>query len=241
MISQEFIKKLALQHQTAEENIAREYLQHVFLSNLYMKKQADALLFKGGTALRIIYQSPRFSEDLDFTGKHISKSALELLLEETLGELERGNLPIDITEAKETTGGYLGIIKTRIYSHVLNVKLEISFRTKSAKNDESTMIENRYIPSYNLIHLSQKNLIQEKINALLEREKARDFFDLYFILRANLYSGKQTETLQKIKQKVARSTIDFKNTLERFLPKSHHRLLKDFKNNLTRELDRYRV
>lgn len=38
----------------------------------YQEKEAEAILFKGGTALRLIYQSPRFSEDLDFSGFKIS-------------------------------------------------------------------------------------------------------------------------------------------------------------------------
>ncbi len=63
----EFIKKL----QTIPKNVVREYIQHLFLSCLYKIKGSEKLLFKGGTALRIIFGSPRFSEDLDFTGQNI--------------------------------------------------------------------------------------------------------------------------------------------------------------------------
>ena len=67
MITQDAIKKLAIQYRTSEfPNIVREYFQHLFLSQLYRMEKADSLLFKGGTALKIIYGSPRFSEDLDF-------------------------------------------------------------------------------------------------------------------------------------------------------------------------------
>jgi hypothetical protein len=35
-----------------------------------------------------------------------------------------------------------------------------------------------------------KNLIEEKIQAVLERAKPRDFFDIYFLLKLNLSTPK---------------------------------------------------
>ena len=68
MISIETLEKLGRQYQMGIfPNIVREYFQHVFLSELYKLPEAKRLLFKGGTALRIVYGSPRFSEDLDFS------------------------------------------------------------------------------------------------------------------------------------------------------------------------------
>ena len=68
MISIETLEKLSRQYQMGIfPNIVREYFQHIFLSELYKLPNAQKLLFKGGTALRIVYGSPRFSEDLDFS------------------------------------------------------------------------------------------------------------------------------------------------------------------------------
>jgi len=68
VISIETLEKLGRQYQMGVfPNIVREYFQHVFLGELYKLSNAEKLLFKGGTALRIVYGSPRFSEDLDFT------------------------------------------------------------------------------------------------------------------------------------------------------------------------------
>ena len=68
MIAKESIKKLSLLLRTAEfPNVVREYFQHLFLSYLYSLEGSEKMLFKGGTALRIIYGSMRFSEDLDFS------------------------------------------------------------------------------------------------------------------------------------------------------------------------------
>jgi len=89
MITQDTIKELATKYQTSELNVAREYCQHLFLSYFYRQKGSEKVLFKDGTALRMIYQSPRFSEDLDFSGFKVSSSSIEELVEDTLLEIER--------------------------------------------------------------------------------------------------------------------------------------------------------
>ena len=71
MLSLENLKEFTKKFQTIEKNIVREYIQHLFLSSLYKFPKAEKLLFKGGTALRVVYGSPRFSKDLDFTGENI--------------------------------------------------------------------------------------------------------------------------------------------------------------------------
>jgi|GEM_PF-1905363 len=48
-------------------NLAREYLQYYVLYLMYREKIYLDQAFLGGTALRILYGIPRFSEDLDFS------------------------------------------------------------------------------------------------------------------------------------------------------------------------------
>ena len=67
MITKEQIHFLAKKKKINEATVFREYLQLLFLSKLYTKKQSENIFFKGGTALHLIYKAPRFSEDLDFT------------------------------------------------------------------------------------------------------------------------------------------------------------------------------
>ena len=63
MISIAKIKELATKYQTTELNVIREYFQHLFLSYFYQQSTAGSIYFKGGTAMRTIYRSPRFSDD----------------------------------------------------------------------------------------------------------------------------------------------------------------------------------
>lgn len=48
MLDFEYLKKLAIKFQTRQENIVREYLQHLFLSFLYKLKGAENLFLKVG-------------------------------------------------------------------------------------------------------------------------------------------------------------------------------------------------
>ena len=48
-------------------NLLREYVQSRMLGALQEAGAMVPLAFMGGTALRVLYRLPRFSEDLDFT------------------------------------------------------------------------------------------------------------------------------------------------------------------------------
>ena len=47
--------------------LVREFWETVILKGLFESPDGKYLIFKGGTALRLVYGSSRFSEDLDFS------------------------------------------------------------------------------------------------------------------------------------------------------------------------------
>src|SRR3990167_1867232 len=47
-------------------NFVREYIQYLVLSLIYNQKNLKSLIFKGGSCLRVCFDMPRLSEDLDF-------------------------------------------------------------------------------------------------------------------------------------------------------------------------------
>src|SRR3989337_839141 len=102
MISWEVLAEAAKKNQTTELNVAREYCQTLFLSSFYQEPGSEHVMFKGGTALRIIYGSPRFSEDLDFSGFRTSQGEIENWVVSALGEMERNAIPVSIAESKKT-------------------------------------------------------------------------------------------------------------------------------------------
>ena len=65
MLTRTQIQRLAQRNHVGMQAQERDYLQHLLLMLLYSRSQA--LIFKGGTALRLVYRGGRYSEDLDFS------------------------------------------------------------------------------------------------------------------------------------------------------------------------------
>lgn len=237
-----WLEQTAREKQTSRDNVTREYCQHLFLSKFYQQEGMEKILFKGGTALRILWHSPRFSEDLDFSGK-IGFRDVENRVQNTLLEIQREGLAADILESKKTSGGYLGRLLFQWMGLSVSIQLEISQRQKEMRSGyEQTLIQNDFVPAYTLLHLPETELIAEKIAALLARAKPRDFFDLYFILRSPLnfkeVFRKDKKLDDKILEKLRQTDIHFSRELKQFLPVSHHPLLKNFSEILEREIHR---
>lgn len=239
MIAPEAIQRLATQHQTTALNVAREYCQHLFLSTFYQRPEAGRVLFKGGTALRIIYGSPRFSEDLDFSGCRIRKPAIEELITETLSAVERVGIVVDIEEAKATSGGYLAILHHQWGEYRVEIRLEISLRGGATVTPETALIAGDVLPAYTLLHLQQESLVEEKLDALFDRAKPRDFYDLYFILRKGLLPQPSRHRLKKVLGCLKAAAPESFRELKLFLPRDQQAVVKDFRATLEREVRRY--
>jgi len=86
--------------------IEKELLHYDILFALDEEGLLDLLTFQGGTALRLCYGAPRFSEDLDFVGgRDFSVAALMSMkscLERYLGE--RYGLEVTVKEPKDLAG-----------------------------------------------------------------------------------------------------------------------------------------
>lgn len=248
MLTQEALRSLATQYRTSEyPNTVREYSQHLFLAALYKQEQAQHLLFKGGTALRIVYMSPRFSEDLDFslfdTQSHERQELIEDVFQNALVELERIGLHVQLGKKfGPTTDGYFGTAEVQVGEYQpVTIEINISSRNGRKLIGSVATVANDFVTPYNLLQLPQEELVEEKIfGALLNRHKARDFYDLYFIMRKGLLTPDQRKRLSQVKEKVAQtaSGIHFDEELSALLPADQHIIIKNFTNTLLTELDR---
>ena len=61
-----FLQSLSKELKIDIERLAREYWEMMVLKEISQSKIGDFLIFGGGTALRLAFGSPRFSDDLDF-------------------------------------------------------------------------------------------------------------------------------------------------------------------------------
>ena len=143
-------------------------------------------------------------------------------MEATLEKVEAEGIKTDIEESKKTSGGYLAIFHFKTDEYHSGIQIKVSLRSEPKDAGSTSLISWDLLPPYTLVHLDEKKFVGEKIQACLTRAKARDFYDLYFILR-NRMAFKETFSKNKVLRtkilKAAQSQkLDLKSELKRFLP-----------------------
>ncbi len=238
MISQTRIRELAVLWQTTEINVIREFIQHAALCAIYSLKDAG-LAFKGGTALRILRASPRFSEDLDFTG-WLKPYAIPKIISRVTAEINRLGINFEEEVSSPTSGGWLAIFKTQIYSLPVTMEFNISLRSLVKPKTELVLVVNELHPAYTVEALNEECIVKEKIQAALSRKKPRDFFDIYFLLRSRvgvMQTAKAKKNLLELIKNLDRKVIE--GELKNFLPKSHWQIAKNLPQMLKSELEKF--
>jgi len=197
-------------------NIVREYWEMFILNGLYSNALGANLIFKGGTALRLIYNSPRFSEDLDFSLlSEITFDNFKKVVEDIISKQRELSLK-EIYSKKNT---FFALIKFRqeYLSQVLFIKVEISKRKLSLKKDVDFKLATASSLTTNLKPLVKvltlERLLKEKLNTLLSRKKGKDLFDVWFI--SQLLKKQISFPEIKLKEK------DIKQELNRLLPDTY--------------------
>ncbi len=175
--------------------VEKDYIQHLFLMNLY-DKQTRSLIFKGGTALQKNYGLRRFSEDLDFTlTRNID---IEKIIKKVLTKLDIFGCKSIQKKLKEDTRSIAFQIKTNgpLYSgqekSKTYIKLEISKREKVLLSPELNNITPIYkdLSPYLLVTMNPSEIMSEKIRAILTRDKSRDVYDLFFLIKKGYKTSK---------------------------------------------------
>ncbi|HLE49520.1 MAG TPA: nucleotidyl transferase AbiEii/AbiGii toxin family protein [Patescibacteria group bacterium] len=197
MISQSQLSALAHQLKTNEATVYREYLQVLFLSKFYARVTGD-IYFKGGTAIHLIFAAPRFSEDLDFSVT-CSESKFKFLVEPVFSEIMR-EAPVTFKQRQTIAGErYLLTSRTPVVRSAAFINLDFSFREAVFDPDKS-IIDTVYPVLFTsfIHHLSAKEILAEKIRAILIRKKGRDIYDLWYLLSQGVVVDKQL-VLEKLK------------------------------------------
>lgn len=240
-MNSEDLKEYIDRWQTTKENVVREYVQNLFLGELYKINGSEKLLFKGGTALRLLYSSPRFSEDLDFTGQGIHRNnEIDDMFVVALAGVEKAGIDVYFKEAKPTTGGYLGLIHYDVYEVSEDMKFEVSLRKGRPMKGELVTISSDFVPPYVIMQVPPEELVSGKMAALLSRRKPRDYYDLYFMLRNQALNRLvDKKKLKEVSINLKTERIDFKKELMVLLPASHQMILKEFKETLKKEIGKY--
>lgn len=173
-------------------NVAREFLQELILHIIDKKGFFANLAFVGGTALRILYDLPRFSEDLDFSLIDKKDFSFEKLLEDLKKELRLYNFEIEIMRRDKEKNVLSEFIRFKSLlldlglsqhkNEKLLIKLEIDSNPPLGYQTEIALINKDFLFKVQTYDLS--SLFAGKLHAFLFRKyaKGRDYYDLLWFL-----------------------------------------------------------
>jgi hypothetical protein len=173
-------------------NILREYLQARILGALQRAGAMVPLAFHGGTALRFLYASARYSEDLDFALERAHAPydfrgyprAIQ-----TEFAIEGYELSVRVSDQKPVHSAFvrfsgllyeLGLSPHR--DEKLAVKLEVDTNPPAGAGLATTVVRRHVMLQFQ--HHDQSSLLAGKLHALLQRPylKGRDVYDLLWFL-----------------------------------------------------------
>ncbi len=199
---QKYSPKTALDY----ENALKEIIQEITLAGLARGNFFDKAAFYGGTALRIFYGLPRFSEDLDFTllqsqpdfklepyFKYVQQSLESFGFESEIVAVEKTeNRKVESAFLKANTQVHLLKISSaqpmaaQVQSNrVISVKIEVDVTAPLNFETEVKVLPPPITASVKT--LTSSSLFAGKMHAVLFRQwktriKGRDFYDLLWYL-----------------------------------------------------------
>ena len=177
---------------TQARNLAREYIQARLLAFLQRAGAMIPLAFHGGTALRVLYAIPRYSEDLDFALEQAhDQYDLRAYLRAVRTQLTAEGYAVElkVSDHRAVHSAFvrlpgllyeLGMSPHR--SEVLAVKIEVDTNPPAGAGLATTIVR-RYV-TLQLQHHDRASLLAGKLHAILGRpySKGRDIYDLLWYL-----------------------------------------------------------
>ncbi len=168
--------------------ILREYLQCKILQYIGMSPIASKLAFIGGTSIRILYGSQRFSEDLDFDNFGLEEGEFALAADYIAMNLEREGLDVEITSNRNKTVFHYrvkfpGIFYKYGLSGHANEKLYIKVDSEAQGIDYQPELKlvQRLDVQTNVRCSPLPTLLSQKLNAYFDRVQGRDLYDIAFL------------------------------------------------------------
>jgi len=182
MLTQDQAQKLASEQQTIADNILKEHYQMYLLDLLFKSALEKNLVFKGGTALRLAYNSVRFSEDLDFSLKgntnfHDFKKTIE-----SIPKIFPEAIVKDLYDKRNTYFAKISFI-VNFKPIPIGIKIEINKGVKDFKQ-EVALLKSPFnnIELFGIVY-SLESILKDKISILENqtRREPRDLFDVWYI------------------------------------------------------------
>ena len=166
-----------------------EYLQYEILDSIFKNKEAGNLSFIGGTSIRIIHDSLRFSEDLDFDNFGLDFNKFEGLMLKAVKDMQLKGFLIEYKSVFR--GAYHCYIRFPLMLNKLKISADerkkVLIRIDSEKKEKTYKKEkyllNKFAVYQNVFIAPKEVLLAQKMITVLnrKREKGRDLFDVSFL------------------------------------------------------------
>ncbi len=212
----QFVRELGI----SKDQILREEAEMLLLNELAQSRLGAQVLFYGDTALRLAYGSPRFSEDIDLLRiKPVRFAAFERFARSAEKKYSKWKLA-DIKDKRKTFFALYLISDEKLkYNFSLKVELHKP-ETKIRITTHLTLLKSAVSVAEPLLLVpALSDLKRLKEDALKDRKKARDVFDLWYIaqsLRVPFFLSPGS----------ARYTRhEFRNELRVFLPRKYYKVI----------------
>ncbi len=182
--------------------IVREDWELKILKILFDSSLGRKTFFKGGTALRLAYGSPRFSEDIDLSA---FRTVSEKEFKDWTEEISKISSQIKVSDFKSKF--YTHLAEFKISENYLprnfSVKIEISKREDKNIHYSLRLLTSPVTNLQVLANVEElESIYQEKLAALSSRKKSRDLFDIWYI--AQKMKQVMPERLAKISRREIR-------------------------------------
>lgn len=162
----------------------KHYIQTLILRSIYSLQNP---VFKGGTALMFRFGLNRFSEDLDFThsGEKDPDELMEVIRED-LGYLGiETNLKV-VTDNDISLSFRIGAEGALFQREIERcyVRIEVSRRESILLEPETFFMNPQYpdVLPFSIVVMDREEIMAEKVRTILTRKKARDVYDLWFLI-----------------------------------------------------------
>lgn len=237
MISPQELRKIATEKNLPLDMLEKDYILGWVLFGVIKTTISKTLVFKGGTALSKIHfpWNWRLSEDLDFTAINVDKwDEIRNVLESDLPSiLEKEGIEIKIKDDIHTNVGYLQA-KLGYQGPISKgtVKIEMT-KEEFVGEVVSTRVPQMYrdYPEFDVTVYSLENILAEKMRAIIQRGKIRDYYDVWRLLGENNFNKSNVRSI--FSSKCEGKKIKFTG-IKQFFPDNIEQQLTPYLDTLTR-------
>jgi len=203
LITAEQIRRIAREQEMAVGVIEKDYAQSWLLRGFAETDEiGDSFVLKGGTAIRKIYfpKAWRFSEDLDFTvignkDANMIRKAMQSVLERLRDE---SGIKCLLESFHPTIGSIIANVQfTGPLSYSNRIRHDITLNENMVLMPERRTIVSDYpdLPSFEILAYPLAEILVEKIRSIMQRGYSRDYYDVWRLLKADVFQGSEVKSL----------------------------------------------